>query len=112
MSMASWLRRLDGFGDQGQMPAPRSAKPPFIPQLMVLEDRTLPSTFTVLNFNDAGPGSSSNANDVFGAFFPFGFLSLFGIGYEQEEMRGRIRFLPTGEFSRSLFYVVVPARLL
>src|SRR5262249_2180709 len=29
----------------------------FPPRLEVLEDRTLPSTFTVINLNDSGPGS-------------------------------------------------------
>jgi hypothetical protein len=29
----------------------------FVPRLLVLEDRTLPSTFTVLNRRDDGPGS-------------------------------------------------------
>jgi hypothetical protein len=29
----------------------------FVPRLTLLEDRTLPSTFTVLNLNDSGPGS-------------------------------------------------------
>src|SRR5262245_22249943 len=29
----------------------------FVPRLTALEDRTVPSTFTVLNLNDAGAGS-------------------------------------------------------
>jgi hypothetical protein len=34
------------------------ARPPrFLPRLLLLEDRTLPSTFTVLNLNDSGSGS-------------------------------------------------------
>jgi hypothetical protein len=33
----------------------------FVPRLDVLEDRTLPSTFTVLNLHDSGPGSLRQA---------------------------------------------------
>src|SRR5262245_6132875 len=38
---------------------PRSAAPrrSFVPRLTVLEDRTVPSTFTVNNLNDSGPES-------------------------------------------------------
>jgi hypothetical protein len=39
--------------DRG-MVAPRRS---FVPDLRPLEDRTLLSTFTVLNLNDSGPGS-------------------------------------------------------
>ena len=35
--------------------APRQR--PFVPRLEPLEDRSLPSTFTVTNMNDSGPGS-------------------------------------------------------
>src|SRR6516164_9801929 len=40
-------------------PRRRQAKrvPLFVPQLLHLEGRTLPSTFTVMNLNDSGPGS-------------------------------------------------------
>src|SRR5262245_52713556 len=44
-------------------PAPRP--PRFLPQLTPLEDRTLPSTFTVLNLNDSGAGLGGGAfNDA------------------------------------------------
>src|SRR5262245_233162 len=33
----------------------------FVPRLDILEDRTLPSTFTVLNLNDSGAGSLRRA---------------------------------------------------
>jgi hypothetical protein len=36
---------------------PDQRPPRFRPHLTPLEDRTLPSTFTVLNLNDSGPGS-------------------------------------------------------
>src|SRR5262249_49589942 len=35
----------------------RHQRPRFVPRLDVLEDRTLPSTFTVLNLADSDPGS-------------------------------------------------------
>ena len=43
----------------------RPAKRPsrLVPQLLWLEDRTLPSTFTVVNLNDHGPGSLRDAID-------------------------------------------------
>jgi hypothetical protein len=40
---------------------PAKRRPAFVPRLTVLEDRTLPSTFTVVNLNDSGPGSLRDA---------------------------------------------------
>src|SRR5262245_64683427 len=42
--------------DRGRRPE-RHQRLRFVPRLDVLEDRTLPSTFTVLNLADSGPGS-------------------------------------------------------
>src|SRR2546421_5161814 len=39
----------------------QTARRSFVPRLMPLEDRTLPSTFTVLNLNDSGAGSLRQA---------------------------------------------------
>ncbi len=50
---AAFLLRLSR--SSRRRPAPRT--PRFVPQLLRLEDRTLPSTFTVMNLNDSGPGS-------------------------------------------------------
>ncbi len=47
---------------------PIRRRPSFVPRLLDLEERTLPSTFTVLNLSDSGPGSlraeitAANAN--------------------------------------------------
>src|SRR5262249_2588840 len=49
----SWLRGRKGGSRRGT----RTPRPSFVPRLDVLEDRTLPSTFTVLNTNDSGPNS-------------------------------------------------------
>src|SRR5262249_48731805 len=42
-------------------PVPSAEKKSFVPRVLVLEDRTLPSTFTVLNLNDHGNGSLRQA---------------------------------------------------
>ena len=34
-----------------------AARPNYVPRVIELEERTLPSTFTVLNLHDSGPGS-------------------------------------------------------
>ena len=39
----------------------QTARRSFVPRLLALEDRTLPSTFTVLNLNDSGAGSLRQA---------------------------------------------------
>jgi hypothetical protein len=53
-----WLKWGSGDGRRSRArrrrPAPRLS---FVPRLMVLEDRTLPSTFTVLTNSDSGVGS-------------------------------------------------------
>jgi hypothetical protein len=47
-----WLKRSSRIG-----PRHRSARrPSFMPRLLALEDRTLPSTLTVLTNADSGPG--------------------------------------------------------
>src|SRR5262249_33220859 len=45
---------LFGTGTQAKR---RSSPRPFVPRLEILEGRTLPSTFTVLNLADSGAGS-------------------------------------------------------
>src|SRR5262245_1872686 len=61
MAFTSWLPwRERGPGRARHPGAPRRAGPrrrPFLPRLDVLEDRTVPSTFTVTNLSDSGPGS-------------------------------------------------------
>src|SRR5262249_6792782 len=58
MSFASFLRRLTATPLRRQRGARRWA---FRPRLDALEDRTLPSNFTVLNLDDSGPGSLRQA---------------------------------------------------
>src|SRR5947208_14528397 len=65
MSSTSFLRCLKwGLGrnrqgrTQRRKPAPRLS---FVPRLDVLEDRSLPSTFSVSNLADSGPGSLRQA---------------------------------------------------
>jgi hypothetical protein len=57
MQLFSWLhKRMTGRPRTGRTPA-RQPKRRFRPQLEALEDRWLPSTLTVLNNLDSGPGS-------------------------------------------------------
>jgi hypothetical protein len=62
-SFLQWTqRRLDRDRRAGpDRSRRRTARPGFVPHLEALEDRTLPSTFTVLNLNDSGPGSLRDA---------------------------------------------------
>ena len=56
--MHSWFRWLRGGRKWGLMPCRNSCpRPSSVPQLLVLEDRTLLSTLTVLNNADSGAGS-------------------------------------------------------
>src|SRR5437016_2507198 len=64
MAFSSWLQWLKGGSSRGRRGQPprssrRTVAPPrsFLPRLEVLEDRTVPSTFTVTNLADSGPGS-------------------------------------------------------
>src|SRR5437870_4605068 len=75
MLFPSWLQWLKGGSVRGRRgPHPRSSRRTlplprsFLPRLEVLEDRTVPSTFTVTNLADSGTGSlraaitAANAN--------------------------------------------------
>jgi hypothetical protein len=63
-----WLNRYPETAKRSRRTGKRSAKASFRPRLEVLEYRTLPSTFTVLNLADSGTGSlraavlAANAN--------------------------------------------------
>ena len=60
MTFTSWLKSLIGMAGRTARATPRrtaTRRRCVVPRLDVLEDRTLPSTFTVLNLNDAGTGS-------------------------------------------------------
>jgi hypothetical protein len=58
MSFFSWLALAIGKRQSARTAKAGSRKPPrFRPRLEALEDRYLPSTLTVLNTNDSGPGS-------------------------------------------------------
>src|SRR5262245_61775884 len=52
-----WLKRNSGSG----RPHRPARRPSFVPRLLALEDRTLPSVFTVTNLDDSGPGSLRQA---------------------------------------------------
>jgi hypothetical protein len=59
------LRRLNrgsGSGRRGRRHRP-ARRPPFVPRLLVLEERTLPSTFTVRNLADSGPALGPQRGD-------------------------------------------------
>src|SRR5215831_8244658 len=74
MALTTWLRWLKGgrgLAGRIRSQSPSTVRAPrqhFVPRLDVLEDRTLPSTFTVMNLHDSGPGSlraaiaAANAN--------------------------------------------------
>src|SRR5262245_48228179 len=53
MGFRRWLSQ----GLRANRPIRRERGPAFRPRLEALEDRFLPSTLTVLNLNDSGPGS-------------------------------------------------------
>jgi hypothetical protein len=55
MWFQAWLR--NGKSVTVRRPARREQAPSYRPRLEALEDRWVPSTFTVLNLNDSGPGS-------------------------------------------------------
>ncbi len=64
MLFTTWLQSLTrgpGRGSRTRRPGSsrgnRSRRRSFVPQLDVLEDRTVPSTLTVMNLNDGGAGS-------------------------------------------------------
>src|SRR5262250_1422348 len=60
MLLAFFSRSLGGRGDRKR--ARQSSRPrSFVPRLDVLEDRTVPSTFTVTNLTDHDPGSLRDA---------------------------------------------------
>src|SRR5216683_7870947 len=64
MSFASLLQHLRwglARNRTARRRRPDSHRRSFVPRLDVLEDRTLPSTFTVLNLADSGPGSLRQA---------------------------------------------------
>jgi hypothetical protein len=61
-TLRRWLKQGSGTGHRGRAPSHRPARrPSVVPRLLVLEDRTLPSTFTVLNNADSGGDSLRTA---------------------------------------------------
>src|SRR5712664_313609 len=53
--------RAGGFRRPRPCQAPAGRRRSFVPTLDILEDRTVPSTFTVTNLNDGGAGSLRQA---------------------------------------------------
>src|SRR5262245_57523620 len=67
-SIPSWLKRISKSPPRGRLES--GPKRRCRPSLEVLEDRTVPSTFTVTNLNDAGasgsfPAGTRNGNGSF-----------------------------------------------
>ncbi len=60
-SIVAWLKRITGRCRPPARRLVRVRKPPCLPQLLPLEDRTLPSTFLVTSLADSGPGSLRQA---------------------------------------------------
>src|SRR6516162_4636455 len=56
-TLRRWLKKAFVTGRR----PPAARRPSFTPWLLVLEDRTLPSTFLVTNLADSGPGSLRQA---------------------------------------------------
>jgi hypothetical protein len=64
MAFLTWLRwrkARPAALRKSTRPQTNTRRRAFVPRLDVLEDRTLPSTYTVLNLNDSGPGSLRQA---------------------------------------------------
>jgi hypothetical protein len=64
MAFLTWLRwrkARPAALRKGTRPHTNTRRRAFVPRLDVLEDRTLPSTYTVMNLNDSGPGSLRRA---------------------------------------------------
>ena len=61
-SLLAHLRSAPRFLDPGRKRRPQGRpRRAFVPRLEVLEDRTVPSLFTVTNLDDEGPGSLRQA---------------------------------------------------
>src|SRR5262249_7691390 len=70
-SLFGWLARMTSTRRASWRGRHRPPVPRFVPRLLALEDRTLPSVFTVAHLADSGPGSlrpavlDANANPGF-----------------------------------------------
>src|SRR5262245_44814708 len=60
-SLFGWLRSVKGKRRTSPQGRRRPPAPRCVPRLLALEDRTLPSVFTVLNLADGGLGSLRQA---------------------------------------------------
>ena len=57
MVFSSWVQELKQILGRGNRASRRANRRSFVPRLESCEDRTMPSTFSVLNLNDSGTGS-------------------------------------------------------